>query len=157
MTLNMKNLNKISTIIFCRLLDNMGDHEILSIENEPHLTLTLEEVQSGFYLSKIPDGILATLYSLRQSYIDLDEKEVVETEMYFAVSGYGGSGQTEKMPLLVVPYCYQSAQLNRKETSMWLSQNRRPSIVPNKQEEHVKIAEEWFENIFAEGFLDALI
>ena len=139
------------------MLDNMGDHEILSIENEPHLTLTLEEVQSGFYLSKIPDGILATLYSLRQSYIDLDEKEVVETEMYFAVSGYGSSRQGEKIPLLVVPYYFQSAELNRKETSMWLSQNRRPSIVPKKQEEHVKIAEEWFENIFAEGFLDALI
>ncbi|WP_277014252.1 DUF6908 domain-containing protein [Flavobacterium lindanitolerans] len=153
----MKNLNKISTIILCKLLDNMGDHSALSIENPPHLTLTLEEVQRGIYLSKIPDGVLATLYSLRQSYIDLDEKEVVETEMYFAISGYGTSRQGDKMPLLAVPYCYQSNRLNRKETSMWLSDRRRPSIAPKKQEEHVRIAEEWFENIFAEGYLDALI
>lgn len=153
----MKNLNKISTIIFCKLLDNMGDHSALSIENAPHLTLTLEELQRGFYLSKITDSILATLYSLRQSYIGLDEKEVVVTEMYFAVSGYGSSRQGDKMPLLVVPYRYQSAHLNKKETSMWLSDRERPTITPKKQEEHVRIAEEWFENLFAEGFLDALI
>jgi hypothetical protein len=151
----MKNLNRISTIIFCRLLENMGNGDSLSIENSPHPTLILERVQSDVYLSQVSEGILATTYSLRQAYTDLDGKEVVETEMYFAVSGFAQQKQGKRTEILVVPFCYQSAR--KKETSMWLAQHRRPTIAPPKQAEHANIADEWFERIFADGFLDALI
>lgn len=153
----MKNLNKKSTEIFCRLMDNMTDHDCLVIENEPYMTLKLEKVRPKVNLFTIPNRKFGCIYSLMQSYTDIDGTLIIEPEMHFVVIDYRLPDGKDNNILLVVPFLNHITLKGIHETSMLFHDKRKPTYDAQKQAAHTALADNWFTEIYEQGFLDACI
>ena len=144
----MKTLNQDSTKIFCALLDRMTGGQHLSIENEPFMSLTIEKIGENVdtYWGD------ACLYSLCHYYMQ-NFDPMQDPEMCFIMVDKREADTTAWDKVKIIPYIYQQANLSIYEEIITFKGNEIDKYDRTLQLQHVIFANQWLQNIQAQGFL----
>ena len=153
----MKHLNHKATEVFLKLAKAVDGYDLIRIENDPLLKLSVERLENETLFLDKQGQISVPVYRIMQTYDELDGTRIYEPEMQFLLIDNPYQNENEKMPKLVIPYLYYVTQSGLVEISIIFHEKRLPNYNLAKQEEHTEIANSWMLQLKQDGFLIGLL
>lgn len=145
----MKKLSIDSTAIFCALIERLHGGCFTEIENDPYMTLTIENISDRM---ETPFGV-GKQYSLCH-YYEQEGDLMQDPEMCFFMTDNRSGNETDFQNVSVIPYQFQQANTGAFQMSIIWQDKDNVSIYERMQADHTAFAEIWLTNIKDQGFLE---
>lgn len=145
----MKSLSKNSKDVFIKIINEMGEKQLVNLQAQKYLPLTIELLNVGI------DTVLgkANNYSFC-NYYNLNGDLMQAPEMCFLVIGDCTVKESENWDKVnIIPYMFQYADICFYECSIIISHNRVVQVKEQMQDRHAQLAEQWLQEIKTIGYL----
>ncbi|MBE9598693.1 hypothetical protein [Pedobacter sp. MC2016-24] len=144
----MKSLNLNSTKIFANLIEQLKGNDHIKIDNEPYMPLTIEKIGDNIIT---PTGT-GMLYSLCHYYKENGDL-MQDPEMCFIAVDQRDKPEAWA-DYHVFPYMFRQANIGFYQESILFADGKTHQINKAMQADHTAFANQWLENLQAQGFLN---
>jgi len=149
--MEMRILRPDSAKIFCQLIEKMQGKQLLKIENEPFMALTIEKTAQDLALTGYGNS---DVYSLAHYYTQNGDL-MSDPEMTFIVITKA-EGVADLDSVIILPRSFQQSDMGIYEESIIFHLPKGLEFSRNMQAQHTEFAEVWLNNIKDQKFLERL-